>query len=280
MNFFKNHASHLRDRLFRNPAFRATALFHLKTYYYPELQFTQELGWGYRCPFFHPEAQCSFSEIFFEGEYEPVFAEIGLPDRWLDLGCHYGYFTLYTAWLRAKRGRQIPFFALLVDADRRVKPGVEALLDVNQIGSQAAFVHGAIAEGTGSISFHENAFMSSALDGLGLENSDSLPTIVPIIDSTTIKATLPPPYDLIKLDVEGGEFEFLVHYKDVLREAKHVVIEWHSWHRGGGSAAQIQQLAEEQGFQLLRVIQPPKPCQGTLAGHQVGVFLFGRAENH
>jgi hypothetical protein len=115
---------------------------------------------------------------------------------------------------------------------------------------------------------------------LDLANSNSSPVQAPIIDSTTIMASLPPPYDLIKLDVEGGEFEFLVHYKDVLREAKHVVIEWHSWHRGGGSAAQIQQLAEEQGFQLLRVIQPPKPCQGTLAGHQVGVLLFGRDLNH
>jgi hypothetical protein len=75
--------------------------------------------------------------------------------------------------------------------------------------------------------------------------------------------------------VEGGEYDFLLSYDKVLCETQYLVVEWHSWHRGGGSSAQILQMAESRGFSLLRVIQEPQECEGS-SNRQVGVYLLGR----
>jgi len=274
----KRHLSTIKTSIFEFKPLRRRAIFHLKAHYYNELENWLDLGWGIRCPFYSPESSCSFSEIFFEGEYEPLLAIIDLPGRWIDLGCHYGFFTLYFAWLRAKKGLAQPFHALLVDADERVLPGVNILVNGNHWQQQIKVMHGAIAEGSGCVSFHEQAFMSSVLDGLGVEEPSSQRKSVPIIDQQTILSTLDPPYDLVKIDIEGGEYDFLLHYDQVLEQAKHLVLEWHSWHRGGGSSEQIRALAESKGFQLRKVVLHPTECSGSLQGQRVGVFLFSRAD--
>ena len=274
-NFLKDSATKTFAKLFEFTLFRQKALFHIKTYFYNELDIAVQLGFGFSCPIHHPSANCSFTEIFFEGEYDSVFSEIPLPDRWLDLGCHYGFFSLYVAWLRAKCGMVEPFSALLVDADSRVEAGVNSLFSLNHFGSQANFLNGAIAEGSGSIGFHEQDFMSSLLSDLDPKDSTSASRKVPIIDQNAILQIIPPPYDLIKIDVEGGEYDFLLAYDKILQSASYLVIEWHSWHRGGGSGDQILKLAHDCGFSLLKTIQEPKYC-GSSMTDQVGVFLLKR----
>ena len=78
---------------------------------------------------------------------------------------------------------------------------------------------------------------------------------------------MPGPYDLVKVDIEGGEYEFLSHYKEVLAQAKYLILEWHDWHSGGGGAMQIKNLAEEQGFKLIL---------GGLTDQDCGLFPFVR----
>jgi hypothetical protein len=96
---------------------------------------------------------------------------------------------------------------------------------------------------------------------------------VPIIDQETILQVIAPPYDLVKIDVEGGEYDFLAAYDKILQSTSYLVIEWHSWHRGGGSGEQILKLAQDCGFSLVRVVQEPKFC-GSSNSDQVGVFLL------
>jgi FkbM family methyltransferase len=262
--------------LFANPLFRKRAIFHLKQYYYGELAFFVDLGYGYRCPIFEASAQYSFTEIFFDDEYAGVFELIDLPGRWLDLGCHYGFFSLYVAWMKNKQCRDSSFGALLVDADSRVYNGLSSLLTHNNLSSHFIFMHGAIASGNGFVDFNQRNVMSSSL---AQPHSDSRPSrllSVPIIDSSTILNAFSPPYDLVKIDVEGGEYDFLLSYGQVLAEAKHLVIEWHSWHRGGGSYDQIRTMAESHGFHFRKEIQPPKDCGENNSGLRVGVFLFSK----
>lgn len=274
-NSFRGKARRVLAPLFSNPTFRRKAIFELKSYYYNELEFSLQLGWGLQCPIFHPSGQFSFSEIFFQGEYDQLFQKVPLPDRWLDLGCHYGFFSLYVAWLRAKEGRSIPFHALMVDADSRVEPGIRKLINMNDWGKQAAFLHGAIAEGNGIVHFQQQEVMSSSLSNLLDKHSSLSPEGVPIITQQMILQTIPPPYDLIKVDVEGGEYDFLQSYPQVLEASKYMVVEWHSWHRGGGGADQIREIAQSLGFVFVQVIQEPKSC-GPNKLDQVGVFLFER----
>ena len=82
-----------------------------------------------------------------------------------------------------------------------------------------------------------------------------------------------PPYDLIKCDIEGKEWELLLHYPKVLSGAKYLILEWHSWHNGGGSLTQITKKLQEFGFSILKSSDTTKALgrEG-----EVGLFL---AEN-
>ena len=237
--------------------------------------FKINIGRGLVCPVFHPSATCSLEEIFFENEYQSAFQEISLPNKWLDLGCHYGYFSLYLAWLHAGANpNSRPYRAFLIDADSRVGRGIANLIKLNNLDANISYMHGAISEGAGSVSFKENLVMSSSLSALD-ESSEGVLIKVPIADQTLIMRQLAPPYDLVKIDVEGAEYDFLLSYKDILSSTSALIIEWHSWHRGGGSQLQIQSMVESYGFRLQKVLQPPKSCSPS-GRESVGVLLFTR----
>ena len=265
------------SKLFNFKPFREKAIFHLRQYYFSELDFSVRLGQGFDCPISDVSASYSFTEIFFENEYKPVFDLIDLPSRWLDLGCHYGYFSLYVAWLRAKQDLPQNFRGLLVDADSRVLHGVSTLIQRNHLEAQLSFRHGAISSGSGSVYFQESDVMSSSLSDLLPNTTLATTSSVPIIDQQVIESLLPPPYDLVKIDVEGGEYDFFLSYERILQNTSHMVLEWHSWHRGGGSLSQILDLAKSYDFELLQEIQPAKLCGDPATPCEVGVLLFKRS---
>jgi len=272
---YRSIPSKLLAFVLNSSSIRRRLLFHIKQYFYNELKINFGIGRGLTCPIADPSATCSLQEIFFENEYLTAFQNLSLPDKWLDLGCHFGYFSLYVAWLHsADESKNKSFKAFLLDADSRVRIGVSELIIINKLDENFTFVHGAISEGTGSVSFKENLVMSSSLSDLDNSSNGNLVN-VPIIDQYYIMDCLSPPYDLVKIDVEGAEYDFLVAYKEILAVTTTLIIEWHSWHRGGGSELGIQNLVQSYGFILRKVIQPPKNC-GTSSQDQVGVLLFSK----
>ena len=62
---------------------------------------------------------------------------------------------------------------------------------------------------------------------------------IPVVSCDEIRATLCPPYDVIKCDIEGAEWEFLSHYQSIIKESHFFILEWHSWHTGKGGQKQI-----------------------------------------
>jgi FkbM family methyltransferase len=274
-SLLRSFSSNILSSLISAPIIREKLLFHLKQYYYNELEIKIGIGRGLSCPISHPSATCSLEEIFFCDEYESAFQEIALPEKWLDLGCHYGYFSLYLAWLHADRKPKLNTYkAFLLDADSRVGLGVADLIKINHLEENLTFMHGAISEGCGTVSFKENSVMSSSLSDLDISPSGIL-LDVPIIDQFSIMKSLAPPYDLVKIDVEGAEYDFLMSYNEILLSTNSLIIEWHSWHRGGGSELEIKKMVQSYGFELIKVIQPPKNC-GTSSLDKVGVLLFSR----
>ena len=274
-SLLRSFSSNILSSLISAPIIREKLLFHLKQYYYNELEIKIGIGRGLSCPISHPSATCSLEEIFFGDEYESAFQEIALPEKWLDLGCHYGYFSLYLAWLHAGANpNSRPYRAFLIDADSRVGRGIADLINLNNLDANISYMHGAVSEGAGSVSFKENLVMSSSLSSLD-ESSEGVLIKVPIADQTLIMRHLAPPYDLVKIDVEGAEYDFLLSYKDIISSTSALIIEWHSWHRGGGSQLQIQSMVESYGFQLQKVLQPPKSCSPS-GRESVGVLLFTR----
>jgi hypothetical protein len=99
---------------------------------------------------------------------------------------------------------------------------------------------------------------------------------VPVERPEQIVAALPPPYDLVKVDVEGAEHDFLTTYEPVLKGAKHLLLEWHSWHFGGGGVETIRQAAAKAGFREIFEPVPSHPVGGN-GQRFCGVLLFERA---
>jgi hypothetical protein len=56
----KSFFSRAFAKLFANDTFRQKAIFHLKQYYYPELEFRIVLGQGFNCPIYNRSALYSF----------------------------------------------------------------------------------------------------------------------------------------------------------------------------------------------------------------------------
>jgi FkbM family methyltransferase len=258
------------------PWIRQRVLFAIKQDYYSELDFHVPLSHGFQCPISSFEHWCSFSEIFFGSEYDPVWKQIPLPARWLDLGCHAGYFSLYVAWLRGRGDLSENFQALLVDADSRSRVAVDKLMNLNDLQHKIQFEHGAIAREPGELFFAERGFMSSSAAKLG--DQSGLVRRVPVISEDRIIALMPPPYDLIKIDVEGSEFDFLTAYSKVLRATKYLLLEWHSGHSGGGGKYQIQELCQNIGFTLIDDVITSHQVNHAGAISECGVLLYKRRE--
>jgi hypothetical protein len=93
---------------------------------------------------------------------------------------------------------------------------------------------------------------------------------VPILTSEEIMFAFPPPYDLVKVDIEGAEYNLLRYHRKFLARCEFLVMEWHSWHSGGGGLAQLQELAAASRFDQLAELQPARDV--TLG--QTGILLF------
>ena len=66
---------------------------------------------------------------------------------------------------------------------------------------------------------------------------------VEILKQNDISKWMPPPYDLIKCDIEGAEWELLNwHYDELVSQTKYILLKWHSWHNGGGLQAIINKI--------------------------------------
>ena len=75
---------------------------------------------------------------------------------------------------------------------------------------------------------------------------------------------------IVKCDLEGSEWHLLTNYPDILSQSKFLLMEWHSWHHGGGGIAQIEKKLNDLGFNILRS-SPTAKALGREG--EVGLFL-------
>ena len=208
----------------------------------------------------------SFSEIFLQQEYKDFLPKSNLL-KVIDLGAHYGYFSL---WLQSKIGSD-DFQSLLIEPSLLCRRSLDKLTNQPTLLDRFKYIHGAIGKPTeDKVNFFERPFMAgSSFDLSPKENSYS----VNILKVEEILQALPPPYDLIKCDIEGSEWDFIGHYPEILQKSKYLLMEWHSWHTGGGALTQITEKLQKFGFSILKSSDPTKAIgrEG-----EVGLFL---AEN-
>jgi len=261
----------------RIPFIRKRAAWHILTDYFPDLEVNIPLGDGFWCPLLAPDSVHSFGEIFVAREYGGFLDEIGLPRRWIDLGCHAGYFSLYIAWRHAAAADGQDWRALLIDADPRMEPLARRALDQNGLSQKYTFLHGLISKGGESRDFALRDGMGSSMDtdARGVESVQKIGIIRP----ADILEALPPPYDLIKVDIEGAEAEFFECYKDIYTHASALVMEWHSPDSEGTAASSLRATLEAEGFVFVNDLRPVRVHRRGPGAVSSGVQLYRRVSH-
>jgi FkbM family methyltransferase len=263
----------------RSPFFRKRVTFHIRYEYFDEyfagLELNIPLSHGFYCPIPGLGALSSFSEIFVTGEYGSFLTEIPLPLRWLDLGCHAGYFTLYLAWQHALAGSAGDWRALLIDGDPRAEVFTKKTLTQNSLVPKCEYRAGLISKETGVRDFALREGLSSSADTTmsGIQNLQRVRAIPP----AEILAAFPPPYDLIKIDIEGAEADFVEAYRTVHAHTAAILMEWHSPDKEGSNKKCLRELLEACHFYLVRELRPRRALQLGGGWYSTGVQLYRRA---
>jgi FkbM family methyltransferase len=205
----------------------------------------------------------SFSEIFIKQEYlefipnEPI-------SRILDFGAHYGYFSL---WLQSK-SPEIKLTSLMIEPSPSCARSLKNLVNQERLAGRFSYLQRAIGlPDSESSPFYDRSHMAGSR--YSLSESEKAIQVQNLTEADLVEQ-LEAPYDLIKCDIEGSEWEFLNDFQNLITASKYLLMEWHSWHSGGGSLPQIEKKLTDFGFQTIKS-SPPQKAIGK--DGEVGLFL-------
>jgi FkbM family methyltransferase len=194
-----------------------------------------------------------FGEVFAEGLYEPpaeVAARLRAPVV-LDAGANIGLFGLF-ARDRLGAGRVTSF-----EPDR-----FNLLLARRTVAANAAdggweLVEAAVARGDGELPFASGEFACSRIEGEAPGATD----VVPAVDLLALL----PGADLLKLDIEGGEWPILADPRLAEAGPPAVVLEYHPFDAPGADArAAAHDALARAGYATREVVHRPDDGVGML----------------
>lgn len=180
-----------------------------------------------------------------------------LPDNittFADLGCNVGYFT---CWLTHQlNGKKIK--GIMVDANPDAVEEARWHAAANQLHAVHA-VHGLAGLGhtatTTDFYLHTSNICSTSAPPEGaLQEANTWKQVrVPCIDLEALwqKHFSDAPCDLLKMDIEGSEMDFLVNEPSFVKRSKAILLEWHKWRV---TLPELEAFLTKQGFQLKKVL--------------------------
>ena len=251
------------SKLLKIKALRKALLIHLHADYFHEFNYSIPIENDYWAQLWENDAYDSFSEIFIHQEYSAYIPDQPL-GRILDLGAHYGYFSL---WLQSKRPQEL-IYSIMVEPSQRCRRSLEKLIEQPQLKPRFKYLQSAVSDPQKeSTKFFERPFMGGSMfEFSNVEGSYQVKSLKTsdIVEKNDV------PLDLVKCDLEGAEWHLLTNYSDILSQSKFLLMEWHSWHHGGGGIAQIEKKLNDLGFNILRS-SPTAKALGREG--EVGLFL-------
>jgi FkbM family methyltransferase len=232
---------------------RRSIITHLKSDYYYEFEHCIPLQNGYEAHLLEYDSYDSFSEIFIQREYEKFIPNIDIK-KILDIGANYGYFSL---WLQSQRPDN-EIFSLMVEPSPRCQRSLNQIVCSRKFNDRFKSLQRVVAKSNlSTIDFFDRPFMAGSVFGTTNTSGEDVAQIR-VLSLKEITKLLPPPYDLIKCDIEGSEWHLLNNYQNLIKKSKYLVLEWHSWHSGGGGFVQIEKKLTDLGFQIIKSSSPQK----------------------
>ena len=238
-------------------------LAHLRLDYFHEFHHSIPLGNNYWAHLWENDAYDSFSEIFIQQEYSDFIPDETITNI-LDLGAHYGYFSL---WLQSKRPRD-EIYSLMVEPSQRCSRSLERLVKYPKLGGRFQYLQAAVGNPKEkNTQFFERPFMGGSLFST---SSADLSYEVKTFNLSGDPNLKEESFDLIKCDLEGAEWNFIIDYSSLLGNSKFLLMEWHSWHSGNGGFPQIEKKLTDLGFQIIKKSSSQKAIG---RDGEVGLFL-------
>ena len=238
-------------------------LIHLRSDYFHEFNYSIPIGNNYWAHLWENDAYDSFSEIFIQQEYSAYIPDQPL-GRILDLGAHYGYFSL---WLQSTRPQE-QIHSTMVEPSQRCRRSLEKLIVQPQLKHRFKYLQFAVCDPTKeSTKFFERPFMGGSMfESSNIEDSYEVKSL----KASDILNKEFQAFDLVKCDLEGAEWHLLTNYTEILSQTKLLLMEWHSWHGGGGGIKQVENKLNDLGFEITKRSSPLKAVgrEG-----EVGLFL-------
>jgi FkbM family methyltransferase len=173
-----------------------------------------------------------------------------------DLGCNVGYFTCLLAHFA--QGRKLQ--GLMIDANPAVVKEAKWHAEANRLSGVFA-LQGIVGESSknGQAPFYlyaSNICSSSRpveVESLALKG-DWTEVKVPCLNVETIwnEKFGNARCQLLKVDVEGSELDFLKTERTFLRRVDSILLEWHKWRV---ELSDVQTCLREQGFELIEIFE-------------------------
>ena len=253
----------LWSNLLKISPFRRAMLAHLRLDYFHEFHYSIPLANNYWAHLWENDSYDSFSEIFIQQEYTDFIPDERITNI-LDLGANYGYFSL---WLQSKRPLA-EIHSFMVEPSQRCQRSLEKMVQDPKLGSRFKYLQAAVGNPNKErILFFERPFMGGSLFSSSSAACSYEVKTLNLSGETNFKEQS---FDLIKCDLEGSEWDFLINYSSLLKNSKFLVMEWHSWHSGNGGFPQIEKKLTDIGFQIIKS-SPAHKAVGR--DGEVGLFL-------
>ena len=235
---------------------------HLRNDYFHEFNHSIPVENEYWANLWENDAYDSFSEIFIQQEYADFIPDEPITNI-LDLGAHYGYFSL---WLQSKRPEN-EIYSLMVEPSQRCQRSLDRLAKYSKLDGRFQYLQAAVGNPKEEHTrFFERPFMGGSLFSSSSADCSYEVKTLTLSDEPNFQQS----FDLIKCDLEGAEWDFIIHYSSLLENSKFLVLEWHSWHSGNGGFPQIEKKLTDLGFQIIKS-SPPLKAVGR--DGEVGLFL-------
>lgn len=243
---------------------RNKLLFHLKHKYFHEFEHSIPLESGYWAHLLEKDSYDSFSEIFIKQEYLEFIPDEPI-SRILDIGAHYGYFSL---WLQS-RHPEIELSSLMIEPSPSCARSLHNLANQEILDGRFSYLQRAIGlPDSESSPFYDRSHMAGSR--YSLSQSEKAIQVQNLSEADLVEK-LEAPYDLIKCDIEGSEWEFLNNFQNLIKKSKYLLLEWHSWHEGGGGFSQIEKSMHSLDFSMVR---SSEPVPAIAREGEVGLILF------
>ena len=215
-------------------------------------------GLQYRVRFL--ESLLIADEIFQREIYREAFEDREIR-TFVDLGSNVGYFPLFAVEQTGRRA----LVGLVVDGNEQMAGESRWHVEHNALGS-VHVKHGVVGypPGVTEATFFVNPsnVASSAQPVLNPDvpaKGESKPVTVPAVDvlAEWKRIAGDARIDLMKVDIEGFECDFIKNTTQALALTDRLVIEWHKWMTGREA---VDDLLAAQGFSLNKVISEDPHC--------------------